>query len=76
PFISLGEQFFVFFILKLINLSTMVSLAIAVSLMLLISIIKESVDKYLGRDDCFGDMLSNILGIVTATLVLIKVLIN
>lgn len=66
----------IFFIFKLINLSTMASLAIAVSLMLLISIIKESVDKHLGRDDCLGDLLSNILGIVTATLVLIKILIH
>lgn len=60
----------ILFFLKVINVPPRISFYVAISVMLLLSIVKETMDLYLGKTDGIADMTANILGIAFAVLII------
>ena len=79
-FVGVGILFLIILVpLKILGVQPKITLLISAGLMLAVGVAKEISDSNLGKTDMAGDMLSDILGIVAATLIvfiIVKLLIN
>lgn len=60
--------------LKIVNVPPRISFYTAIGFILLLSIIKEVADIYLGKTDGLADMTANIIGVIAAALIILFVI--
>lgn len=68
--ISFAGVLAILLFLKFLNIPDRLSFYIAIAVMLVLGIIKEIDDIYLGKTDGIADMTANILGIALAVLII------